>query len=371
MNIVVSILSILTAVFVLLIPTLDARGGGFGGGGGGRGGGGGVGGGGRSVSRSPSMSRASPARPQVQPRPSPVQNRPISTATRSAVTGQGSLTQGQRLGGGTAARNDVQNFLQERSSTGGAAQAAARSTVARSSDGLGRPISQQQLGGRPNSQLSANRIAAARNVRSGIAQDRPNSRNWFNDSFWNQHRMQPAYSRGGGNWWRPATALGVSSWLGWPSTPVYYDYYPSNGSYYWGTSGGTGPVQNYAGTSQAIETATTQTGSNEWMSLGVFALTKEGETAVTPNMYMQLALNKAGQLSGTYYNATTDQTHEVAGMVQQNTQRAAWKIADSQNSPILETGVNNLTQPETPVRVHFVDGRTQGMVLVRLEQPNG
>ncbi len=55
-------------------------------------------------------------------------------------------------------------------------------------------------------------------------------------------------------------------------------------------------------------------------------------------------------------------------MVDKNTQRAAWTIGDNKSN-VLETGVNNLTQDETSVLVHFGTERTQTWLMVRLEDP--
>jgi len=107
------------------------------------------------------------------------------------------------------------------------------------------------------------------------------------------------------------------------------------------------------------------------MPLGVYALSKDGETAASPNVYLQLSLNKEGLLAGTFYNVTTDKTYPAEGMVDKETQRAAWKMADSENAPIMVTGTYNLTEDEAPTQVHFADGQTQNWLMVRLKEPAG
>ena len=49
---------------------------------------------------------------------------------------------------------------------------------------------------------------------------------------------------------------------------------------------------------------------------------------------------------------------------------AAW-TAKGQNRPLVETGVHNLTEDTSPALIHFADGQTQQMLLVRLEDPEG
>ena len=105
----------------------------------------------------------------------------------------------------------------------------------------------------------------------------------------------------------------------------------------------------------------------EWLPLGVFALTQEGVNATT--MYVQLAVSKNGIISGTFYNDTTGATHPLEGMVDQATQRAAWKSADGTNPDIvMETGLYNLTQNEAPLLVHFGPDQTQQWLMARLDE---
>jgi len=115
------------------------------------------------------------------------------------------------------------------------------------------------------------------------------------------------------------------------------------------------------------ETAAEQAEEMEWMPLGVFALTAEGVNA--SSMYLQLALSKEGIIAGTFYNESTGATHAIEGMVDAETQRAAWKAADGTNPDlIMETGVYNLTQDTADVLVHFGPEKTQEALLVRLDE---
>lgn len=370
-----ALLGIIFAMFLLAIPELDARGGRGGGGGGrggggrggsmGRGGGSFHGGGGRSMnrgggsrvqarSRSPSMSR--PAnRPNV--------SRPANRPNVSRDRGQGNRNiQGRRDNISNPTRNDVQNFLKSNAS------------------------SRQQIGNRtPNRTQNADRLAKRRdladNIRRDVDRDRLGRNDWFNDNFFDRHDIRPPYYNNRANWWGLATAAGISGWLGWNAAPYYYDYDDGTFSGYYGDSSsadeGTANYYIYSepGTTEAplpvpstTPIATTDTSSADWMPLGVFALSKQGNADVTPNFYLQLALNKNGSLSGTFYNSTTNQTHEVEGMVDKENQTAAWKIADNANSPVMQTGLYNLTQSEAPAQVHFSDGRSETIAMVRLQK---
>ena len=91
-----------------------------------------------------------------------------------------------------------------------------------------------------------------------------------------------------------------------------------------------------------------------------------------PDMILQLSVSQDGIIAGSYFNSTTETTLPVEGMVDKDTQRAAWTVVNEQNNnPVMETGVYNLTQDEASVLVHFGTDTTQEWLLVRLEEPEG
>lgn len=65
----------------------------------------------------------------------------------------------------------------------------------------------------------------------------------------------------------------------------------------------------------------------------------------------------------------TDQAIAVQGQVDKDTQRVAFRIGESEDI-VVETGLFNLTQDETPVLVHFGSEKVENWLLVRLEQPD-
>jgi len=108
----------------------------------------------------------------------------------------------------------------------------------------------------------------------------------------------------------------------------------------------------------------------DWMPLGVFALTADGQdSGPPPTTFMQLSVSKEGVIVGTLHNEATGSTAELDGMVDKKTQRAAWTRKD-QSRPLIETGIHNLTQDTAPVLIHFADGQTQQALLVRLPDPD-
>jgi hypothetical protein len=79
-------------------------------------------------------------------------------------------------------------------------------------------------------------------------------------------------------------------------------------------------------------------------------------------------VNNEGVICGNDDDAVSDNTLQVYGSMDRDSQRAAWSIGEKPVT-VLEAGLNNLTQDQTTVLAHFVKERTQQMVLVRLEGP--
>jgi len=119
----------------------------------------------------------------------------------------------------------------------------------------------------------------------------------------------------------------------------------------------------------ALSVPETQPAAEDWMPFGVYAITQDGEpTGAEPTMFLQLAVSKQGVINGTFQNIATNTVKAVEGMVDRQTQRAAW-TSQGESRPLMETGIANLTQDSTAVLVHFPDNTTQQVLLVRLEEP--
>jgi hypothetical protein len=203
-----------------------------------------------------------------------------------------------------------------------------------------------------------------------------NCNNWFNRNWWRDHPCDGWRWPVNANWWRWATWPTIGAWLHWRWTqPVYYDYgnnvYYQNDYVYYGDQ----PVataDEYAQQAEAIALSVPQNvqpAAEDWMPLGVFAVTQDGESAGDdPTMFLQLAVSKQGIIAGTFQNTASGTVKSIEGMVDKETQRAAWTpIGESR--PLMETGITNLTQDTAGVLVHFANGDTQQWLLTRLNDP--
>jgi hypothetical protein len=310
-----------------------------------------------SVNRTPSMSRAGQRATEV-----PMQRTRATPSLPSGLphTGQPMRTPVERVGRPTpsVSRDQINSFFQG----------------SRSRNFNPQLLNQKQQAFRTNlperQRLSKQNVAS---VRDRIRRDRPGYRQYFQGNFFVSHHYHPHYYNQYQNWWTPASWFLMANWLSWNNiSPIYYQegypiyITPDYGDLYPGTA------QNYTPPPAATAPTAPQAGGGavqgDWLPLGVFAVGKNANQAGVSNMFVQLALSKDGEIAGTYYNALTDQTHELEGSIDEMTQQAVWKISDNPNSPIMSTGLFNLSQDETDVTVHFPNGIEQSWLMIRMNE---
>jgi hypothetical protein len=202
----------------------------------------------------------------------------------------------------------------------------------------------------------------------------------LHDEFWSGMQTGHYYFDKNPIFWSWAGFRTVSAIMPWNwNEGRYYDYGSGGGSYYDGTTvmadGEAVPAEEYAQQAEEIalsvpeeDTESSDASGDEWLPLGVFAVAQEGESSATPTMFMQLAVRKDGVIAGTYQNKETGETASLEGMVDGDSQRAAWTFS-GKTSPIVETGIQNLTMNETQVLVHFDGGDSKTYLLVRVDNP--
>lgn len=238
--------------------------------------------------------------------------------------------------------------------------------------GLNRTALNQNLGGSLPQLNQANARTAAQ-VTQQFRQQNPNAGNLLNNRLNANRLIDNAYL------WRNAGWASTAAWMG---LGTYDNAYPA---YYYDASGIPSTLtpqqavtyapqnvivmpQQAASTNQPPTSSTSAvTPNGEWLPLGVFAVGSTAEEAPYSNMVMQLSLSKEGYLSGTYYNAATDKSYSMEGMVDKKSQEAIWKTSDNPDSPVAWTGLYNLTQDVADIQVRFPNGVDQTKVLVRLK----
>jgi hypothetical protein len=205
-------------------------------------------------------------------------------------------------------------------------------------------------------------------VRSNFAYNNSFSPGWFgyHPNAWRVAGWTAATCWAGANWGALASACSY------PSTPVAYDYgsnivYEGDQVYYNGEPVASADEYAQQATQLAAQGQEARPPEDtQWIPLGVFSMVQSADQDAT-NIF-QLAINKDGVIRGNYYNGLADETLPVYGAVDQKTQRAAWRVGERKDT-VYETGVANLTEPETTMLVHFGKDKTQQWMLVRMEQP--
>ena len=214
--------------------------------------------------------------------------------------------------------------------------------------------------------MQQNRSERRDEIRNQI-NDHPIQDFWSENPGWAAMRITRPY--------RWATWGAVTGWVGYGWTePTSYSY--GDSVYYEGDSVYQGDqvvasAEEYTQQAEEIATSAPEVAPDkaEWMTLGVFALTPDGQASgPDPTLFLQLAISKEGVISGTLRNTATESTQTIEGMADKASQRAAWTVA-GKTRPIMETGISNLTEDTAPALVHFADGQTQQWLLVRLEEP--
>jgi hypothetical protein len=191
-------------------------------------------------------------------------------------------------------------------------------------------------------------------------------------SYW---RDRPYYWYG----WTPADRLATWIIYGW-DRPRYWTYGPGGNIYYqdnyvYYDNQRYKPADEYYQYVYDLAHSVPQIDEQraeqmDWRPLGVFTLSRPNESE--SQRALQLAVSKEGIVTGTYFNRQDGHVHPVSGMVDEESQRAAWAFADSEHPEVVfESSLFSLTQPESTVMVHFGPRADQAEIwhAVRQEAP--
>jgi hypothetical protein len=406
------LLTIAVAICLLMGPDVIGRGGRGGGGGGGRGGGGGYGGGGVAGGGGgfAAGQYSGGARPGAG-------TRPAAAVGPNAGPGPGTRPSpgvGTNAGPGPATRpsqGQLGNFLDIPSSPGGVGGQpgvgggpgsnggpagkgpAAVADFFEQGPGPGAGTPGKGVAGAPGKgvagkpgQASANRSLAQNRPdrvenRQQLQQQRQDRRQDVQNDLRDNHpRLDFAIEHPRWAGWRAnrpyrwATAAALAGWVGYGAggEASYYDYgeniYYQDGAVY-SEGQQVGTAEQYEQAAEQIASSIPAVKDPDWMPLGVFAVTQDGQSdGPPPTMFVQLTVSKEGIIAGTFQNTASGTSQPIEGMVNKGTQRAAWLIS-GKTRPIMETGVFNLTKDTAPALLHFADGQTQQWLLVRLDEP--
>ena len=116
----------------------------------------------------------------------------------------------------------------------------------------------------------------------------------------------------------------------------------------------------------ANETAEPSDGRSSWISFGTFVLSTSLQ-AKTSEHAIQLAVDQAGNIAGTYANWKNGTVQSIHGKVDLKTQRVAFDIGNRANLT-LETGLTNLTNDKVRLWAHLPNSHSQTWFLARMHR---
>jgi hypothetical protein len=213
----------------------------------------------------------------------------------------------------------------------------------------------------------------------------------YHDDLFDDYWWGSTYPANPWWWWAPATAGLVTGFVSGAATsqPYYYDYgvstvYQGDTVYVDGKPAGSTkaytekavalantveeapPPSPGSAPSPSKEGAEKKVGAEEWLPMGVWALTQEQKGDAV--MFLQISISKEGVVSGAYKNTLTGEGGPILGALDREKQLLAWRLGQ-EGKTVIETGIFNLTKDVAPVAVHFDANNTQSWLLVRLPQP--
>ena len=93
----------------------------------------------------------------------------------------------------------------------------------------------------------------------------------------------------------------------------------------------------------------------EWMPLGIFDLKPDTQAEAT--RVIQLAVNRDGEIRGTYYDQIGDGVGNIRGTVDKQKLQAVWTVGET-GRVVFEIPLAELSKPDGKVTVRFPEGRT-------------
>jgi hypothetical protein len=226
--------------------------------------------------------------------------------------------------------------------------------------------------------------------------NRPFSHGWYG-----RHGGAWGYGWGGWGWgnpWAISTFGATAAWLGLNAAEPYYGNYGTVGNYLTSdettepetddaseiaddstntdfepeesqdgnqTDGAPAPItpEQVAAAKQMVADGKNDPPKDTtFLPLGVFSIAPEGQREASA--MVQLAVSKAGQVRGTYYDLLTDHDQPIRGAVDKKTQQVAFTFGEN-GKVTFETSLANLTQPEGAMAAHFENGNTTSWTLAR------
>ena len=302
--------------------------------------------------------------PRRQPAP---RGQPFGAAVANNNQSQYSGAQGVAAGAALANNNNQSQLSGAQGVAAGAAMANSNQPQNSAAQGaaVGHTVTKPTL---PAASGAASAAAGYEAVRNSF-----NASNIYRPQWWRDHPETWVPSGWiAGAAWHPTPWGAIAEFCGYGSAvPISYNYgvnvTAQNGNVFVDGQnvGSTGDFSLQAANIAQAGVAAEASPTDQWQPLGVFAMVRDEQQH--PQLIVQLAINPQGILRGNYIDELTESTLPIRGAVDKATKRAAWMVGNNQQT-VMEAGLSDLTDPETPALVHK-NGKTDHWILVHLDQP--
>ncbi|MBA4104342.1 MAG: hypothetical protein C0485_01190 [Pirellula sp.] len=206
---------------------------------------------------------------------------------------------------------------------------------------------------RDNAQSWANKFNAG---------DEPFSAGWYAD-----HPNAWQYTHPHADAWAAASLAATTAWIGAAAYDDGGDYSTTvvNEAPTYVNDSTTESVDQQTPVAANVATDDQAADGGDWLSLGVYALEPP---AGGQKELMQLAVSKAGEIKGVYYNADDNLSENITGTVDRATQEATWNVV---STPELQfsASLKTLTSSTGEVNVAAPNGVQQTWFTARLQEP--
>jgi hypothetical protein len=300
-----------------------------------------------------------------QPQYSGAQGAAVGAAVANNNQAQNSAVQGAAVGAALANSN---NQSQYPANTAGAAVADSGQPQYSGAQGA---AADPAVANQNTPRAASGPVSAA--ARYEAVRNSFNASNVYRPQWWHDHpeTWVPAGWIPGAAW-QPTPWSVVADFCGYGNgAPISYNYgvnvTAQNGNVFVDGQnvGSTGDYSLQAAKIAQAGDAADVSPTDKWQPLGVYAMVRDEQQH--PQFIVQMAINKQGILRGNYIDELTESTLPIRGAVDNATKRAAWMVGGNKQT-VMEAGLSDLTDPETPALIHK-NGKTDHWILVRLDQP--
>jgi hypothetical protein len=173
-------------------------------------------------------------------------------------------------------------------------------------------------------------------------------------------------------WAAAATTAGVATWLGWAAYESTEDDSESGDTYY-NTNYYETPTED--DTDETVEDTSTDeeasddtaaepedVAAGDWLALGNYTVLNDG--GLPTSRFLQLSVDRQGNLRGTYYDGISNTSQNLRGHVEQSTQQAQWRL-DSNPQVVFRTNLADLTELNGSIQLNYPSGQQETWRITR------